>query len=67
MEWQLIETAPKDGTHVLVFMYGDMTTAYWDGETWELSIASDGPVESNEVNPTHWMPLPTPPNVKVRG
>jgi len=65
-EWQPIETAPHDGTRVLVFAEGKMTCAYFDlpcafAGTWELSVPSDGYVDSNEVFPTHWMPLPDAP------
>ncbi len=75
MEWRPIETAPRDGTYVLVFgLRGD----WWPGEgfqprgTPEVTIAScgdakrdrwemieDGPVR--DFLPTHWMPLPAPP------
>jgi len=69
-EWHPIETAPKDGTPILVFdPRGDgedeaRTTAVgrwgqWsaDGEIYcWLMEAGDG-----WVNPTHWRPLPTPP------
>ncbi len=65
-EWQPIATAPKDGTVILI--YGDeaMTTAYWrhiqmgrDGY-WALWCAGSY-AEDDEVNATHWMPLPEPP------
>ncbi len=70
-EWQPIETAPTDGTRVLVFgerLYRGGGTndaevhiviAYRDveeiGDEW-----LDGDVE---VYPTHFMPLPAPPTV----
>jgi hypothetical protein len=59
MNWQPIETAPKDGTRVMVFCpdrgvmearfnqtygrWGDPVYSEWDCE------------------PTHWMPLPPAP------
>lgn len=60
--WLPIESAPKDGTKVLVFKkfktFGDsmVLAAYWvDGEwmgTWD----------GTEVRGfTHWQPLPEPP------
>ena len=58
-KWQPIETAPKDGTVILGFedMYFPML---WVHNRWELSgvVWCDG---SDEVEPTHWMPLPNPP------
>ena len=69
-EWQPIETAPKDGTWVLVC-----------GNGWDVMMASysyDGRIgrgyfwgptewddyELAEQQPTHWMPLPEPPENK---
>lgn len=62
-QWQPIETAPKDGTTVLVCdRLGDCSVAsywarkptYWDGN-W-----GDG---EYETRPSHWMPLPAAPEV----
>ena len=80
-KWLPIESAPKDRTAIIVavpdkdrasFHVGE---AYFDPETgdwWWAGIDwSDyhtGPI--SEVNfhlPTHWMPLPPPPNGEVRG
>lgn len=62
MNWQPIETAPKDGTNILVFGYGDMTVVHWNiyGLYWNLS-ESGAYAENGEWQPTHWMPLPPPP------
>jgi len=63
MKWQPIETAPKDGTRYLIFQpYGggfDIYEAcyvggYESGNVW-FSKGRD------VYNPTHWMPLPPPP------
>ena len=54
--WRPIDTAPKDGTTVLVandkyVAEGSFFTGYW---SWGMPIA-------DEIQPTHWMPLPPPP------
>jgi hypothetical protein len=60
-EWQKIETAPKDGTRILVFSHCD----YESGYNLNQAVFKNGWwVEQycNEyVFPTHWMPLPNPP------
>ena len=61
-KWQPIETAPKDGTHILGLAYDDeeMTVIYWrydDG--WSLSVSCE-PASDSYFWPTHWMPLPKP-------
>jgi hypothetical protein len=62
MEWRPIWTAPKDGTDVLVSLWnraGERCAAvafYQDGEWW-MNDPDDAPV----FEPTHWMPLPPPP------
>lgn len=69
MNWQPIETAPKDGTRILIFN-GNTLSAYWykfvskQGGSWQLTeaggYAGDGDLSSE---PTHWMPLPEAPTV----
>jgi hypothetical protein len=79
MKWQTIETAPKDGTAVLlwggqcendlggrwdnkgivyaVFQHGD--PEYDDPDLW---VELGGCYYSSWINnPTHWHPLPAPP------
>ena len=54
-QWQPIETAPKDGTEILLYPY---TVAYWDDER------SDFYQDESHVfaeRPTQWMPLPERP------
>lgn len=67
-EWQPIETAPKDGTHVDLWAcsggdprFGDRYTdaAFIRGK-WRYSSGADGWLEVSYM-PTHWMPLPNPP------
>ena len=58
--WRPIETAPMDGTEVLVFtpMDGVVSSAYRYGCWQKLITVMDG---GNTNEPTHWMPLPEPP------
>ena len=64
-EWQPIETAPTErsetGDNVLLWIveYGDVgiIMGYWDGRGWSDSHGHG----SNDLKPTHWMPLPEPP------
>lgn len=68
MNWQPIETAPKDGAWILVVDYTDdesFGVAYWfagDGEYkdagWYSTSCCD---DITMFYPTHWMPLPQPP------
>lgn len=63
--WQDISTAPKDGTEVLICgsdVYGDMwmAVAGYFNDDWR-----EDPGDDAYWFPTHWMPLPTQPNVGV--
>jgi hypothetical protein len=67
MEWQPIETAPKDGTVVLLFVPGDddcredcWITASWDGLMGGVWM-DNARGEWWGFGPSHWMPLPPPP------
>lgn len=59
--WQPIETAPKDGTNILVFEYDHITTACWYGG-WRLVVTGTHS-EDSDCYPSHWMPLPAAPKV----
>jgi len=56
-QWQPIETAPKDGTHVLLYRedWADDIAAGWYSHDW---MQSNG---TWFLGATHWMPLPDPP------
>lgn len=66
-EWQPIETAPKDGSELLlayILMHDDLphqlVVGRWDDEFVEFRepLRYEQPLETQ---PTHWMPLPEPP------
>lgn len=57
-EWRLIETAPKDDTPVLTWDGMSHAVATWayEDQWWTLGLPA--------FKPTHWMPLPAPPEDK---
>lgn len=71
--WQPIETAPRDGTPILVYSPGhdqsDPTNIIvakfedYEGETWWAFCENVLADIAGQVDPepTHWMPLPEPP------
>ena len=65
--WQPIETAPKDWTHVLICVDGAVCEAYYrdDEELWCRANASTEDEDSILAGPTHWMPLPSPPQTET--
>lgn len=72
--WQPIETAPKDGSHILLYSPQDVHSAFvgfWkDGHKFGRYWMAAGP-EGEACDcaggwqytrqPTHWMPLPAAP------
>lgn len=72
-DWQPIETAPRDGTEILVFgkwdgevndftpIPADAGVARWTGGAW-CAVWTD--CYSVTCNATHWMPLPPPPKTE---
>jgi len=60
--WQTIKTAPKDGTAILCWCPDvGVRVLTWDGG-WELC----GVTLSADYKPSHWMPLPAPPQVRAQ-
>lgn len=61
--WQPIETAPKDGQWVMLWWpHWEQFPAFGYFENcWhsQIAISSD-----NDPGPTHWQPLPAPPETK---
>lgn len=70
--WEPIETAPKDGTEVLVASPGRhhqpadrsyvAAARYHDGEGWYEVNNDPTDIWGGPLYPTHWMPLPLPPS-----
>lgn len=70
--WMPIESAPKDGTHVLIaggtfdahwdegLEFKGVCIAYWHGDHWHGNEANAHD-EWKRHHPTHWQPLPAPP------
>ena len=65
MEWQPIETAPREQMAVVILydpahnptvFAGHLVFGDWEAEKVDDDFYGDGP-----VHPTHWMPLPAPP------
>jgi hypothetical protein len=57
MEWQSIETAPRD--ELLLGAEGDMIRlVMWENTSW---VQVGATIEKGWFEPTHWMPLPDPP------
>lgn len=66
MNWQPIETAPRDGSRILLYVpcYGAMSgnwsetlSPMTDDSRWHCHATIN-----REAQPTKWMPLPAPPN-----
>ena len=83
--WQPIETAPKDGTSILLakainadgkpIRWEDepetaqvfvQVAAWWSGEDAWIVYCSMVLDPKLHFTPTHWMPLPSSPNVELR-
>jgi hypothetical protein len=60
VRWQAIETAPKDGDLILCASSPEevrMSTGRWAEGYW---------LWGHEEEPTHWQPLPSPPESKSK-
>lgn len=72
MDWQPIETAPKDGTVIDLWINGARWTDCWwqvgnrlhplDGWYSDALDCGDADWFCDDQQPTHWMPLPAPPH-----
>lgn len=63
MDWKSMETAPKDGTKVLVGWPGIINMGRYDSYN-ALWFCSGSGKHFLPEQPTHWMPLPDPPAVE---
>lgn len=62
MEWQPIETAPKDGTTIAVAAFCDFNQLWvFRQDYWRAHADGNGGWGAWHHNRTHWMPLPAPP------
>lgn len=79
-EWQPIETAPRDGTIIILGKYGSVSRAAYYGRSlkafnacaeirfpWVFLDSTNGvnAMAADETGPTHWQPLPSPPETKL--
>jgi hypothetical protein len=55
--WSGIDTAPRDGRQVYLFSEGDIVLGRFQGDRWVSSLPSPIP------SPSHWYPLPEPPDM----
>jgi hypothetical protein len=69
MIWQPISTAPKDGTRILVYGPAKNGDHYMDVCGWPANWSGKWPVAYMDYatgEPTHWTPLPEPPEQNPR-
>jgi len=77
MTWQPIETAPKDGSKIMISGDSYVTIGWWEEDKGKTLISADKPYWEpydfsywdrydigDWFTPTHWMPLPTPATVE---
>lgn len=74
-EWQPIESAPKDGSEVLLYLsapWSKIEKARWYApwSNWQAGVIPSDPAREEYYGigssvPTHWMHLPEPPKEKL--
>jgi len=64
-KWQPIDTAPRDGREILVYYpeVKEIEKVYWEKKNSRFETMRS----VIELNPTHWQPLPTPPEGENNG
>lgn len=67
-KWQPIDSAPKDGRGVLMGQFDKFQrqyrVCYWTDSGWAFYQRRLGDPAVVMLSPTHWMPLPSPPEAK---
>jgi len=63
-QWMPIETAPTDGTWMIIYLetVGRSICAYYSPSSGKLVDTWCGSIDKRCYKPTHWQPLPAPPN-----
>lgn len=68
--WRTIDSAPKDGTRVLLFRNGYKVFGKWDDDRYAAKprgywshdrVQQLGVKDARAVPPSHWMPMPGDP------
>ena len=64
MDWQPIDTAPRDGRGILTCRRDasyntSIRVCWWNEDMYEGDCWMDD--ADSEPDPTHWMPIPSPP------
>lgn len=68
MSWQSIDTAPRDGTNILLVNHkGNMAVGLWIGKGYDTGWWLRGGNKPDTFfnfhhGPSHWMPLPPAPD-----
>ena len=64
-EWQAMDSAPKDGTLFIGAVDGKARLVAWGKIShiplYGFCLADQGAEDFDLCEPTHWMPLPSPP------
>lgn len=68
MEWQPIETAPRDGRTIVAIKndrgHRGYTFIFWDGDDGWVGYTAEDEKRLVKHQPTHWIPLPEPPDLE---
>lgn len=62
-KWWPIVSAPKDGTHILMYRKSGVNEAWWRENIFKTAFEWGGASWAfpEDYQPTHWMPLPPAP------
>lgn len=59
-DWQLMDTAPKDGTRIRLLHCGEVEYHGWWEENFECFMGMDSEWNLLKLGPTGWLPLDNP-------